>query len=166
MAHHGLGWAKCQRLSCVHRIFSFKTIATTTKQILEIKLKYVSSNKYLTSSSELSQKPFKRKRSIINWAFWRGPGTQMDNTPVSPTSLIPGKLFGLSLSAICENDNLPKPVLVSYEATCYLCLASENTGEQRRHTAQMSWPENLGGNPIYSFKPTFWLSAQTEVRLG
>ncbi|XP_006272410.1 rho GTPase-activating protein 20 isoform X1 [Alligator mississippiensis] len=61
--------------------------------------------------NELSQKPFKRKRSIINWAFWRGPGTQMDNTPVSPTSLIPGKLFGLSLSAICENDNLPKPVL-------------------------------------------------------
>ncbi|KAM7179896.1 rho GTPase-activating protein 20 isoform 3-T3 [Macrochelys suwanniensis] len=61
--------------------------------------------------NELSQKPFKRKRSIINWAFWRGPGTQLDNIPLSPTSPVPGKLFGLSLPAICENDNLPKPVL-------------------------------------------------------
>ncbi|XP_065437529.1 rho GTPase-activating protein 20 isoform X3 [Chrysemys picta bellii] len=61
--------------------------------------------------NELSQKPFKRKKSIINWAFWRGPGTQLDNIPLSPTSPVPGKLFGLSLPAICENDNLPKPVL-------------------------------------------------------
>ncbi|MEE6472772.1 hypothetical protein FKM82_009718 [Ascaphus truei] len=60
-----------------------------------------------------SQKPFKRKRSIINWTFWRGSNTQLDNAPLSPTSLAPGKLFGLSLPAICENDNLPKPVLVS-----------------------------------------------------
>uniref|UniRef100_A0A8C3IA85 Rho GTPase-activating protein 20 n=1 Tax=Chrysemys picta bellii TaxID=8478 RepID=A0A8C3IA85_CHRPI len=58
-----------------------------------------------------NQKPFKRKKSIINWAFWRGPGTQLDNIPLSPTSPVPGKLFGLSLPAICENDNLPKPVL-------------------------------------------------------
>ncbi|XP_053161175.1 rho GTPase-activating protein 20 isoform X4 [Hemicordylus capensis] len=61
--------------------------------------------------NELSQKPLKRKRSIINWAFWRGTGAPLDNTPPSPTSLAPGKLFGLSLPAICENDNLPKPVL-------------------------------------------------------
>nr|XP_033805685.1 rho GTPase-activating protein 20 isoform X2 [Geotrypetes seraphini] len=61
--------------------------------------------------TELSQKPFKRKRSIINWAFWRGSGTQLDNVPLSPTSPTPGKLFGLSLAAVCENENLPKPVL-------------------------------------------------------
>ncbi|XP_015284974.1 PREDICTED: rho GTPase-activating protein 20 [Gekko japonicus] len=61
--------------------------------------------------NELSQKPFKRKRSIINWAFWRGTGAPLDNAPPSPTSPSSGKLFGLSLSTICENDNLPKPVL-------------------------------------------------------
>nr|XP_056714366.1 rho GTPase-activating protein 20 [Euleptes europaea] len=61
--------------------------------------------------NELSQKPFKRKRSIINWAFWRGTGAPLDNAPPSPTSPSSGKLFGLSLSAICENENLPKPVL-------------------------------------------------------
>ncbi|XP_066477711.1 rho GTPase-activating protein 20 [Tiliqua scincoides] len=58
--------------------------------------------------NEISQKPFKRKRSIINWAFWRGTGAPLDNTPTSPVS---GKLFGLLLPAICENDNLPKPLL-------------------------------------------------------
>ncbi|MEE6472770.1 hypothetical protein FKM82_009718 [Ascaphus truei] len=65
-----------------------------------------------------SQKPFKRKRSIINWTFWRGSNTQLDNAPLSPTSLAPGKLFGLSLPAICENDNLPKPVL---DMLSFLC---------------------------------------------
>ncbi|XP_067145746.1 rho GTPase-activating protein 20 [Apteryx mantelli] len=61
--------------------------------------------------SDLSQKSFKRKRSIINWAFWRGPGTHLDNATLSSTSAAPGKLFGLLLTAICEDDNLPKPLL-------------------------------------------------------
>ncbi|KAM4906210.1 rho GTPase-activating protein 20 [Sylvia borin] len=61
--------------------------------------------------NDLSQKSFKRKRSIINWAFWRGPGTQLDNAPLSSTSAAPGKLFGLLLTTICEDDNLPKPLL-------------------------------------------------------
>ncbi|KAM4787847.1 rho GTPase-activating protein 20 isoform 3-T3 [Cyanocitta cristata] len=60
---------------------------------------------------DLSQKSFKRKRSIINWAFWRGPGTHLDNAPLSSTSAAPGKLFGLLLTTICEDDNLPKPLL-------------------------------------------------------
>uniref|UniRef100_A0A8B9FZI2 Rho GTPase-activating protein 20 n=1 Tax=Amazona collaria TaxID=241587 RepID=A0A8B9FZI2_9PSIT len=61
--------------------------------------------------NDLSQKSFKRKRSIINWAFWRGPGAHLDNAPLSSTSAAPGKLFGLLLTAICEDDNLPKPLL-------------------------------------------------------
>uniref|UniRef100_A0A8C3Q8T2 Rho GTPase-activating protein 20 n=1 Tax=Geospiza parvula TaxID=87175 RepID=A0A8C3Q8T2_GEOPR len=61
--------------------------------------------------NDLSQKSFKRKRSIINWAFWRGPGTHLDNAPLSSTSAVPGKLFGLLLTTICEDDNLPKPLL-------------------------------------------------------
>ncbi|XP_041343202.1 rho GTPase-activating protein 20 [Pyrgilauda ruficollis] len=61
--------------------------------------------------NDLSQKSFKRKRSIINWAFWRGPGTHLDNAPLSSTSAAPGKLFGLLLTTICEDDNLPKPLL-------------------------------------------------------
>ena len=67
----------------------------------------------LTSSLDSGQKTFKRRRSIINWAFWRGSSIHLDNLPVSPTSPIPGQLFGVSLPDICENDNLPKAVLVS-----------------------------------------------------
>nr|XP_021496910.1 rho GTPase-activating protein 20 [Meriones unguiculatus] len=61
--------------------------------------------------SDSGQKTFKRRRSIINWAFWRGSSTHLDNIPVSPTSPMPGQLFGVSLPDICENDNLPKPIL-------------------------------------------------------
>ncbi|XP_047609338.1 rho GTPase-activating protein 20 [Phacochoerus africanus] len=61
--------------------------------------------------SDSGQKTFKRRRSIINWTFWRGSSTQVDTLPVSPTSPVPGQLFGTSLQNICENDNLPRPVL-------------------------------------------------------
>ncbi|XP_056417661.1 rho GTPase-activating protein 20-like isoform X2 [Hyla sarda] len=65
-----------------------------------------------------SQKPFKRKLSIINWTFWRGSNSLLDNIPLSPTSSTPGKLFGLSLPAICENDNLPKAVMDMLSVLC------------------------------------------------
>ncbi|CAB1347308.1 unnamed protein product, partial [Coregonus sp. 'balchen'] len=58
---------------------------------------------------EPGQKSFKRKRSLINWAFWRGSSSQLDSVPLSPTL---GRLFGRSLSSICPPDHtLPKPVM-------------------------------------------------------
>ncbi|KAL8191021.1 UNVERIFIED_CONTAM: hypothetical protein K2H54_066726 [Gekko kuhli] len=106
--------------------------------------------------NELSQKPFKRKRSIINWAFWRGTGAPLDNAPPSPTSPSSGKLFGLSLSTICENDNLPKPVLFRYkessvegqgrktlkimEITGTIDWLGNMAGERGRGAAQSSFP--------------------------
>ncbi|XP_010878612.2 rho GTPase-activating protein 20 isoform X2 [Esox lucius] len=63
---------------------------------------------------EPDQKSFKRKRSLINWAFWKGSGTQLDGPPLSPSSPSPspGRLFGRSLSSVCPADHaLPKPVL-------------------------------------------------------
>ncbi|XP_051782133.1 rho GTPase-activating protein 20 isoform X2 [Erpetoichthys calabaricus] len=68
----------------------------------------LASGQQLTDSR---QKPFKRKRSIINWAFWRGSGSQLDSLPVSPTSPTAGCLFGLPLSVVCSDDSLPKPVM-------------------------------------------------------
>ncbi|XP_043928662.1 rho GTPase-activating protein 20 [Protopterus annectens] len=62
-------------------------------------------------ATESSQKSFKRRRSIINWTFWRGSNAPLDSMALSPTSPVPGRLFGLPLSTICENDTLPKPVI-------------------------------------------------------
>uniref|UniRef100_A0A250Y6Z8 Rho GTPase-activating protein 20 n=1 Tax=Castor canadensis TaxID=51338 RepID=A0A250Y6Z8_CASCN len=61
--------------------------------------------------SDSGQKTCRRRRSIINWPFWRGSSIHLDSLPVSPTSPVPGQLFGISLPDICENDNLPKPIL-------------------------------------------------------
>ncbi|XP_030284627.1 rho GTPase-activating protein 20-like isoform X1 [Sparus aurata] len=60
------------------------------------------------------QKTFKRKRSLINWPFWKGSNTQLDGLPLSPTSLSPtqGRLFGRPLSSVCSAEpGLPKPVM-------------------------------------------------------
>uniref|UniRef100_A0A8C5E5W6 Rho GTPase-activating protein 20 n=1 Tax=Gouania willdenowi TaxID=441366 RepID=A0A8C5E5W6_GOUWI len=60
------------------------------------------------------QKTFKRKRSLINWPFWRGSNSQLDGLPLSPTLLSPtqGQLFGRPLSSVCSPENsLPKAVM-------------------------------------------------------
>uniref|UniRef100_H3DE14 Ras-associating domain-containing protein n=1 Tax=Tetraodon nigroviridis TaxID=99883 RepID=H3DE14_TETNG len=60
------------------------------------------------------QKTFKRKRSLINWPFWKGSNPQLDGAPLSPTALGPaqGRLFGRPLSSICSPDHgLPKAVM-------------------------------------------------------
>ncbi|KAM4609310.1 rho GTPase-activating protein 20 [Polymixia lowei] len=60
------------------------------------------------------QKSFKRKRSLISWAFWRGSSSQLDGLPLSPTSLSPtqGRLFRRPLGSVCTPDHsLPKPVM-------------------------------------------------------
>uniref|UniRef100_A0A2I3RL56 Rho GTPase-activating protein 20 n=1 Tax=Pan troglodytes TaxID=9598 RepID=A0A2I3RL56_PANTR len=80
----------------------------------EMQCQFILKPSRLAAAQQLSDsghKTFKRRRSIINWAFWRGSSTHLDNLPTSPTSTMPGQLFGISLPNICENDNLPKPVL-------------------------------------------------------
>ncbi|KAG9262359.1 rho GTPase-activating protein 20-like [Astyanax mexicanus] len=57
------------------------------------------------------QKPFKRRRSLINWAFWRGSSTQLDDPPPSPFLPTTGRLFGLPLSVVCTDNSLPKPIM-------------------------------------------------------
>ncbi|CAJ1079088.1 rho GTPase-activating protein 20-like isoform X2 [Xyrichtys novacula] len=60
------------------------------------------------------QKSFKRKRSLINWPFWKGSNTQLDGLPLSPNSLSPtlGRLFGRPLSSVSSAEHgLPKPVM-------------------------------------------------------
>ncbi|KAK1802910.1 hypothetical protein P4O66_021448 [Electrophorus voltai] len=57
------------------------------------------------------QKPFKRRRSLINWAFWRGSTTQLDDPPLSPFPPATGRLFGLPLSVVCKENKLPKPIM-------------------------------------------------------
>jgi hypothetical protein len=63
---------------------------------------------------EPSQKHFKRRRSLINWAFWRGPGHQL-NDPASNAGPR-GDLFGQPLSSLCLEDALPKPITVGVGA--------------------------------------------------
>ncbi|CAL8267271.1 unnamed protein product [Lota lota] len=66
------------------------------------------------------QKAFKRKRSLINWGFWKSSNTQLDgllHSPSSPTSPsspapLPGRLFCRPLADLCQpHHRLPKPVM-------------------------------------------------------
>ncbi|XP_056157094.1 rho GTPase-activating protein 20-like [Lampris incognitus] len=62
-------------------------------------------------SMESSQKPFKRRRSLINWAFWRGSSPQLNVSAMSLACPAPGCLFGKPLAAVCQDDALPKQIM-------------------------------------------------------
>ncbi|KAM8873204.1 rho GTPase-activating protein 20-like isoform 2-T2 [Synchiropus picturatus] len=60
-------------------------------------------------TADFPQKTFRRRRSLITWAFWRGSYTQLHQ--LSPSSAAPGCLFNQPLSAVCVEEALPKPVV-------------------------------------------------------
>ncbi|XP_068602744.1 rho GTPase-activating protein 20-like [Brachionichthys hirsutus] len=73
------------------------------------------------------QKSFKRKRSLINWPFWKGSNPQLDTLPLStpPPSPAQGRLFGRPLTSVCSPDHgLPKPVM---DMLAYLYLEGPYT---------------------------------------
>ncbi|XP_009994941.1 PREDICTED: rho GTPase-activating protein 20-like [Chaetura pelagica] len=59
---------------------------------------------------ESLQKLTKRKKSLIDWALRRSTSPPAGRSPSqSPTA--PRKLFGLSLSSVCPDGSLPKPIM-------------------------------------------------------
>lgn len=85
------------------------------------------------ASSELPQKPLKRRRSFIAWAFWKGSSSHLDGLSLSTSR---GCLFGQPLSCVCMEDALPKPVMVSCSQAsqnleflfCFLLLVPATVG--------------------------------------
>ncbi|XP_037617577.1 rho GTPase-activating protein 20-like [Sebastes umbrosus] len=60
-------------------------------------------------SAEWSQKPFKRRRSLITWAFWRGSSSHLNELSLAGGPR--GCLFSQPLSNVCIEDALPKPIM-------------------------------------------------------
>lgn len=89
--------------------------------------------------SELPQKPLKRRRSFIAWAFWRGSSSHLNDPSLSITR---GCLFSQPLSAVCIDGALPKPVMVSW------CV-SKSTNKKMEF--KFTW------KPFFSFPATKWL---------
>ncbi|XP_062997726.1 rho GTPase-activating protein 20-like [Elgaria multicarinata webbii] len=59
---------------------------------------------------EMLQKHTKRKKSLIDWAFRRSTSTPT-GSPASESPTTPRKLFGLSLTSVCPDGSLPKPIM-------------------------------------------------------
>ncbi|KAM4560118.1 rho GTPase-activating protein 20-like isoform 1-T5 [Odontesthes bonariensis] len=59
--------------------------------------------------ADFSRKPFKRRRSLITWAFWRGSSSHLNELSLAGAAR--GCLFGQPLGSICVEDALPKPVM-------------------------------------------------------
>ncbi|XP_069842417.1 rho GTPase-activating protein 20-like [Dendropsophus ebraccatus] len=64
----------------------------------------------LYTRRESTQKHHRRKKSLIDWALRRTGSTTL-TTAASQSPLTPRKLFGHSLSSVCHNGNLPKPIM-------------------------------------------------------
>ncbi|XP_016049501.2 rho GTPase-activating protein 20 [Erinaceus europaeus] len=86
----------------------------------EMQCHFILKSRHLSLTQKLSDsgsKTFKRRKSIMSWAFWRGSQAHLDNmpfmpmSPESPTSPVPGQLFGASLGDICTGEDLPRPIM-------------------------------------------------------
>ena len=107
-------FSKAPAGSCIPVISTCITQAAAVRFRLRPQL---TSSSFSLPTEPGQQKTFKRKRSLINWPFWKGSNTQLDGLPLSPTSLSPtqGRLFGRPLSSVCTAEpGLPKPVMVSW----------------------------------------------------
>ncbi|XP_069568863.1 uncharacterized protein [Brachyistius frenatus] len=60
------------------------------------------------ASADLSRKTFKRRRSLIAWAFWRGSSSHLHEPSLAEAPR--GQLFGRPLAEVCVDGALPKPV--------------------------------------------------------
>ncbi|XP_016852794.2 rho GTPase-activating protein 20 [Anolis carolinensis] len=65
---------------------------------------------HLPLRREPLQKHSKRKKSLIDWALRRSSSTPT-SSPASQSPPNPRKLFGLSLSSVCPDGRLPKPIM-------------------------------------------------------
>ncbi|CAJ1087036.1 rho GTPase-activating protein 20-like isoform X1 [Xyrichtys novacula] len=61
----------------------------------------------LQTSADVGKKSFKRRRSLITWAFWRGSSYSMNE--MSDTAH--GRLFCQPLNLICVDGTPPKPIM-------------------------------------------------------
>ncbi|XP_029807072.1 rho GTPase-activating protein 20-like [Suricata suricatta] len=58
-----------------------------------------------------SNKKTVKRSSFLTWAFQRGSRWFQDSQCTAPPPAKPGQLFGVPLMDICDNDNLPSPIL-------------------------------------------------------
>ncbi|KAJ7310454.1 hypothetical protein JRQ81_007373 [Phrynocephalus forsythii] len=59
---------------------------------------------------DIFQKHTRRKKSLIDWALRRSTSTPT-GSPASQSPTNPRKLFGLSLTSVCADGSLPKPIM-------------------------------------------------------
>ncbi|XP_072613332.1 rho GTPase-activating protein 20-like [Vulpes vulpes] len=61
-----------------------------------------------------------KSTAFRDWAFWWRSGTCQKNQCRVAPSAIPQQLFGVSLTNICDKDNLPFPILVGLSLVFFL----------------------------------------------
>ena len=84
----------------------------------------------LPSSLDSGQKTMK-STVFRDWAFWWCAGTcQKNHCRVAPSAK-PRQLFGVSLTDICDKDNLPFPILVGLSLVFYYLPEERDLGEAK-----------------------------------
>nr|XP_051703903.1 uncharacterized protein LOC103348895 isoform X1 [Oryctolagus cuniculus] len=64
-------------------------------------------------ASDPHVQPAQRRRPLRKWLFQRGPSRSWEDPPQEPALPVtqPVQLFGSLIQDVCENDNLPKPLV-------------------------------------------------------
>ena len=103
-------------------------------KIMLSELKYTNLPSSLDSGQTMKSTPFR------DWAFWRRSGTCQKNQCRVAPSAIPQQLFGVSLTNICDKDNLPFPILVGLSLVFFFTFLRRGTLE-RQSVLMQTYPQ-------------------------
>ncbi|CAK7317070.1 Rho GTPase-activating protein 20 [Vulpes lagopus] len=110
-----------------------------------------------------------------DWAFWRRSGTCQKNQCRVAPSTIPQQLFGVSLTNICDKDNLPFPILdmlsvINRKGPLLegifrksACIKSCRILKEKLNSGDRDFLENIEGSLLSSDLYEKWLHVLDEV---
>ncbi|XP_048960858.1 rho GTPase-activating protein 20-like isoform X4 [Canis lupus dingo] len=117
------------------------------QKIIEMQIQFMLKPRHPAQNKQGRGQKTTKSSAFRNLAFWRHAGTCQNNLCSAAPSAKPRQLFGVSLTHICDNDNLPVPILDFLRNTQggifsfdlydkWLGVINEGTKEEKINAAQ------------------------------
>ncbi|KAM8906511.1 rho GTPase-activating protein 20-like isoform 1-T6 [Lycaon pictus] len=117
------------------------------QKITEMQIQFMLKPRHPAQNKQGRGQKTTKSSAFRNLAFWRHAGTCQNNQCTAAPSAKPRQLFGVSLTHICDNDNLPVPILDFLRNTQggifsfdlydkWLGVINEGTKEEKINAAQ------------------------------
>eukprot|EP00071_Canis_lupus_P035594 XP_022269151.1 rho GTPase-activating protein 20-like isoform X4 [Canis lupus familiaris] len=133
------------------------------QKIIEMQIQFMLKPRHPAQNKQGRGQKTTKSSAFRNLAFWRHAGTCQNNLCSAAPSAKPRQLFGVSLTHICDNDNLPVPILDFLRNTQggifsfdlydkWLGVINEGTKEEKINAAQRKRKASRTSRILHTYK--------------